>query len=127
MLAVSNGRHIVMSTPFGKRGHFWKIWDTERDLWEWFEIPAEMCPRISPEFLAEEKRTNPWFEQEYHCTFSAIEGAVFDDETIKKLFDSDIDPLWPELEMDAGSTSPSWAQRMLDSNVKPLEEIEYGN
>ncbi|HNU72161.1 MAG TPA: hypothetical protein PKL48_10700, partial [Thermodesulfobacteriota bacterium] len=26
MLAVSNGRHILMSTPFGKRGHFFRIW-----------------------------------------------------------------------------------------------------
>ncbi|MDD1752718.1 MAG: terminase family protein [Methanotrichaceae archaeon] len=34
MLAVSNGRHIIMSTPFGRRGHFWKIWNEERGLWE---------------------------------------------------------------------------------------------
>ena len=26
MLAVSNGRLILMSTPFGKRGHFYKEW-----------------------------------------------------------------------------------------------------
>ena len=32
MLAVSNGRHVIMSTPFGKRGHFHKIWTEERDL-----------------------------------------------------------------------------------------------
>ena len=32
MLAVSDGRHILMSTPFGKRGHFFHIWDEQRDL-----------------------------------------------------------------------------------------------
>lgn len=94
MLAVSSGRHVVMSTPFGKRGHFFKIWSEELDLWESYEIPAEMCPRISPEFLAEEKRTNPWFEQEYHCHFMETVGQVFSDATIAKMFDTDEKPLW---------------------------------
>jgi len=94
MLAVSNGRHIIMSTPFGKRGHFFKIWSEERDLWESYEIPAEQCPRISPEFLAEEKRTNPWFEQEYHCRFMETMDQVFSNYTISKMFDSDVKPLW---------------------------------
>jgi hypothetical protein len=85
MLAVSNGRHILMSTPFGKRGHFFKIWSEQRDMWEWFEIPAEMCPRITPEFLAEEKRTNPWFEQEYHCKFLDAEGSIFSSDLFKSL------------------------------------------
>ena len=94
MLAVSNGRHIIMSTPFGKRGHFYKIWNTERNLWEDYEVPAEMCPRITPEFLAEEKRTNPWFEQEYHCVFQDATDQVFSNFTIKRMFDCDIKPLW---------------------------------
>ena len=94
MLAVSDGRHILMSTPFGKRGHFHKIWSEERDLWEAYEIPAKLVPRISPEFLAEEKRTNPWFEQEYHCHFMETVGQVFSDATIEKMFDTDEKPLW---------------------------------
>lgn len=44
MLAVSNGRHVLMSTPFGKQNHFFKIWDQERDLWQWFEIPGGNVP-----------------------------------------------------------------------------------
>lgn len=96
MLAVSNGRHVIMSTPFGKRGHFHKIWSEERDLWESYEIPAEECPRITPEFLAEEKRTNPWFEQEYHCRFMETEDQYFSNETIKMMFDTDIEPLWSD-------------------------------
>lgn len=85
MLAVSNGRHILMSTPFGKQNHFFKIWDQERDLWKWFEIPAEKCPRITKEFLEEEQRTNPWFEQEYHCVFMESEGSIFSSELFKSL------------------------------------------
>jgi hypothetical protein len=87
MLAVSNGRHILMSTPFGKLNHFFKIWDKERDMWQWFEIPAEQCPRISREFLEEERRTNPWFEQEYHCKFLDDEFTVFTEELLQKMTD----------------------------------------
>jgi len=94
MLAVSNGRHILMSTPFGKRGHFFKIWSEERDLWQWFEIPAEKCPRISPEFLVEEKRTNPWFEQEYHCTFMETVDSVFTFDQIAAAISDEVEPLF---------------------------------
>ena len=85
MLAVSNGRHILMSTPFGKQNHFFKIWDEQRDLWEWFEIPAERCPRITKEFLEEEQRTNPWFQQEYLCIFMESEGSIFSSDLFRSL------------------------------------------
>ncbi len=85
MLAVSNGRHVLMSTPFGKQNHFFKIWDEQRDLWEWYEIPAEQCPRITKEFLEEEQRTNPWFEQEYHCVFMDSEGSIFSSDLFRSL------------------------------------------
>jgi len=94
MLAVSNGRHILMSTPFGKRGHFWNIWSEQRDLWEAHEIPAEMCPRITKEFIAEEKRTNPWFEQEYHCAFTENIDSVFSYDLIAEAISDDVEPLF---------------------------------
>ena len=93
MLAVSNGRHILMSTPFGKQNHFFKIWDEQRDIWEWYEIPAEMCPRISKQFLEEEKRINLWFEQEYHCAFLDAEGSVFSSDLFKSLANPSVSPL----------------------------------
>ena len=93
MLAVSNGRHILMSTPFGKQNHFFKIWDEQRDIWEWYEIPAEMCPRISRQFLEEEKRINLWFEQEYHCAFLDAEGSVFSSDLFKSLANPSVTPL----------------------------------
>ena len=93
MLAVSNGRHILMSTPFGKQNHFFKIWDQERDMWQWFEVPAEQCPRITKEFLEEERRTNPWFEQEYHCVFMESEGAIFSSDLFRSLANPSISVL----------------------------------
>jgi hypothetical protein len=94
MLAVSNGRHILMSTPFGKCGHFFKIWSEQRDLWEWYEIPAEMCPRITKEFLAEEKRTNPWYRQEYCCEFMETVDNVFSFDQISAALSDEVEPLF---------------------------------
>ena len=79
MLAVSNGRLVLLSTPFGKRGFFFETWDRGED-WLRIKIPAELCPRISPEFLAREKKTMPkWtFNQEYNCSFEENIAEVFD-------------------------------------------------
>lgn len=93
MLAVSNGRLILMSTPFGKRGHFFKVWTEGGPQWERYEVAAEKCPRISAEFLDEERRENPWFEQEYHCAFMETEDQLFSYDNIIDSFVSDIKPL----------------------------------
>ena len=92
MLAVSNGRLILMSTPFGKRGHFHKVW-TEGQGWERYEIPAEDCPRISAEFLDEERRDNPWFEQEYHCKFMETDDQLFNYDQVAAAFSAGVAPL----------------------------------
>ena len=94
MLAVSNGRHVIMSTPFGKRGHFFHIWEEQADLWERYEIPAEQCPRITKEFLEEERRINPWFEQEYHCKFLETVDSVFTYEQVAAAMSEEVEPLW---------------------------------
>jgi hypothetical protein len=38
-----------------------------------------MCPRITPEFIAEERRAlgSPWVEQEYNGQFTTLEGQVY--------------------------------------------------
>src|ERR671911_508975 len=55
-LAVSGGRLIMMSTPWGCRGVFHQEW-VEGIGWERYEIPASECPRISEAFLEEERKT----------------------------------------------------------------------
>jgi hypothetical protein len=79
MLAVSNGRMICLSTPYGKRGFFHDAWTNGGDDWARIEIPADRIPRISAEFLAAERRSlgESWFRQEYCCSFEALEGLVF--------------------------------------------------
>src|SRR5207244_4416310 len=70
MLAVSQGRLVSLSTPFGKRGWFHDEWFGEGD-WERVKITAEECPRIPATFLAEERRAlgERWYKQEYLCSF----------------------------------------------------------
>src|SRR5690554_2520595 len=71
MLAVKNGRLILASTPWGKRGHFWQVWD-EGEGWAKTRVPASEVPRISPAFLEQERRELPQhvYQQEYECVFS---------------------------------------------------------
>jgi hypothetical protein len=80
MLAVSEGAMWLMSTPFGKRGFFWETWERGGSEWERIRVRAEDCPRISKEFLREEKRAmgERWFGQEYECEFSEVTAGVFD-------------------------------------------------
>lgn len=88
MLAVSNGRLIALSTPFGTRGWWYEAWRSS-EPWERYTITAEQCPRISPEFLAEEKRAlgEWWFRQEYFCEFLDAETQAFSRDMIEKAFD----------------------------------------
>jgi hypothetical protein len=81
MLAVSGGRLIILSTPFGRRGFFYHAWVDQTTQWLRFEVRAEQIPRISRAFLDEELRTlgQSWFNQEYACTFEAREGLVYPD------------------------------------------------
>jgi hypothetical protein len=51
MLAVSRGRMVCLSTPFGKRGWFHEEWHGTNP-WERVRITADQCPRIDPGFLA---------------------------------------------------------------------------
>jgi hypothetical protein len=95
MLAVSGGRLALLSTPFGKRGHFHKEW-TEGQGWERYEVPATECPRISPEFLEEERRTLApfWYQQEYDCQFSETVDQLFAYDDVMASISPDVAPLF---------------------------------
>ncbi|MBV9123133.1 MAG: terminase family protein, partial [Planctomycetes bacterium] len=81
MLAVSNGRLICLSTPYGKRGFFYDAWARGGDDWARIEVPADRVSRITPDFLARERRGvgESWFRQEFGCSFEALEGLVYPD------------------------------------------------
>lgn len=95
MLAVSGGSSLMLSTPFGKRGVFHSEWEAGRG-WERYEVRATDCPRISSEFLEEERRNMPgqWFRQEYMCEFAEPQGAVFSHGDVAAALDSGVRPLF---------------------------------
>ena len=95
MLAVSRGLLVALSTPFGKRGWFYKEWQ-ENTPWERAQITALECPRIQAAFLEDERLAlGPrWFAQEYLCSFEEVEGSVFAQEDILAAFADDAEPLF---------------------------------
>jgi hypothetical protein len=80
MLAVSRGRLVALSTPFGQRGWFYQEW-TGNGPWKKVHITWRDCPRISPAFIAEEMRAlgPAWVDQEYNALFTVMEGLVYPD------------------------------------------------
>ena len=94
MLAVSSGRIVCLSTPFGKRGFFFEEW-TSGQRWNRLKVTADECPRISPEFLEEERRAlGPhWFAQEYMCEFADTSHQLFGHDLLMAALDDTIQPL----------------------------------
>jgi hypothetical protein len=95
MLAVSGGRLIAMSTPFGRRGFFHDEWKSSR-TWERVRITADQCPRIDPDFLAEERQAlgARWYRQEYECSFEDVIDAVFAEADIQGAISPRVRPLF---------------------------------
>lgn len=97
MLAVNpKARLILLSTGNGKRGFFYEIWRNGNPKeWLKIEITADECPRISREFLANERATMPefLFDQEYYCRFTDSQTQVFSSGDIERALDTEIEPI----------------------------------
>ena len=98
MLAVSGGDILLLSTPFGKRGFFFEEWEQSGAAWHRTKITATECPRITPEFLEQERRQIPdfIFRQEYMCEFVETIDQVFSYEDIQRALDPKVEPLFGE-------------------------------
>lgn len=94
MLAVSQGRLLALSTPFGKRGWWHDEW-TNGEGWQRHTIKAVDCPRISVSFLASEKRSMPlaWYQAEYECAFTESVDSVFTYDDIQAALSGTVEPL----------------------------------
>jgi hypothetical protein len=97
MLAVSGGRLMMLTTPYGRRGVFFEEW-TGSEAWERYEVPASECPRIPASFLEEEHRALPRrvFRQEYECSFEETEDQVFSYEDVTSALTDEVAPLFKE-------------------------------
>ncbi len=96
MLAVSGGRLVLMSTPFGKRAHFFEEWANGGDVWARVEVKATECPRITPAFLEEEQGSlgDWWYRQEYLCEFVEPLDSVFTYDQVVGAITADVKPLF---------------------------------
>ncbi len=102
MLAVTGGRLIALSTPFGKRGWFHEAWTGAED-WHRSMVTAHEVPRISAGFLAEERRSLPAnvFAAEYECVFGDTLENVFATVDVLGALSDDIRPLFGPHDGDA--------------------------
>jgi hypothetical protein len=97
MLAVSGGRLLMLSTPYGKRGVFFEAWSGLED-WQRFEVPAREVARIPETFLEEERAALPErvFRQEYACEFVDTDDAVFGYDLVHAAVTDNVTPLFGE-------------------------------
>ena len=98
MLAVSQGRLLLLSTPRGRRGHFSDRWHDKSDNWQRTKVTAYECPRITEEFLAAELEEigRFWFDQEYLVEFKEATDAYFTADVIEMAFDTDVAPFYSD-------------------------------
>jgi hypothetical protein len=98
MLAVSRGRQIDMSSPNGRRGYFFENWEHGEGI-ERIKIVGRECPRISPEFLEQQrKKLGPTlFAQEFDGQFTDSDTSAFSSELIELALVDDFEPFCPRM------------------------------
>jgi terminase large subunit-like protein len=97
MTATSNGSIIALTTPAGKRGWFYEAWHNGDPIWHRVRISADQCPRITRQFLDEERKAlgESKYREEYMLEFLDSTEAAFSTDLIDSMFTPDVKPLWP--------------------------------
>ncbi len=95
MLSVSGGAMLALSTPWGRRGWWYEEW-MHGPGWERYEVNASQCPRITLEFLEEERAALPAgvYRQEYCNSFEETEDAVFAADHVARAITDEVKPLF---------------------------------
>jgi hypothetical protein len=95
MATAPAARLVLLTSPAGKRGAFWRAWQDGGDDWARVKVLATDVPRISPSFLAAERRTMSAarYAQEYRCEFNEADAAVFAADAVTQAIDPAREPL----------------------------------
>jgi hypothetical protein len=95
-MATVDGSLIALSTPFGKRGWFYEAWSGGDPSWTRIRVAASECPRISKDFLDDERRElgAMRFSEEYELAWNEPDESMFATAIIDRAFTSDVRPLW---------------------------------
>jgi hypothetical protein len=96
MISVSGGRLLLLSTPWGRRGFFFREWMEGYEPWVRFEVPATQVPRIPALFLEAEKKSlgEHFFAQEYLTEFRESADQLFSEAEISGMYDPAVIPLF---------------------------------
>jgi phage FluMu gp28-like protein len=111
---LSHGGQVeLLSTPFGKRGFFYEIWQNGGSSWKRFEVPASKCTHIPREFLEEERMAlGPvWYSQEYEGVFLDSVSSFFDMDAVRAGLQVGIEPLFVYTPQGSSGANP---------DIKPL-------
>jgi hypothetical protein len=86
----ADGRMILLTTPAGRRGHFFNEWHSGNG-WKKISVTASQCPRISQAYLDDMLRTlGPLrFAAEFNAEFHDDSISTFGADLIRKAFEHD--------------------------------------
>ncbi len=91
-VGVSRGDIVLLSTPAGKRGFFYRTMTSTDEKWLRHTGPVTECPRVPEAFLEEERAMGEaYFRQEYMVEFIETGQDLFDEELVGSM-------IRPELE-----------------------------
>ena len=92
--AREGGRLLMLSTPFGRRGIFWKLWSGSA-IFQRVRVPYTDVDWVSPSIIEEARDSLlDWeFKQEFLCTFEQNQMAVFDVEDFHASTTDEFDPI----------------------------------
>jgi hypothetical protein len=97
MLATNKrGQLVYLSTPKGKRGAFFETWTSNDPDWHRIRVELGSCPRITPEFLARERKNlgESRYAEEYLCEFLDSDTSAFNSSIIDAAFSNELRALW---------------------------------
>ncbi len=98
MLAVSDGRMMLLTTPNGQSGYFYEKWHEQNDEVHKILCRADQCTRIDAKTLAgfRASMTTAEYAQEFDCQFQAEGTEGIPRETFRKNISPDIKPMFEE-------------------------------
>jgi hypothetical protein len=94
MIAIKNGELWLISTPHGKGGFFYDMWQLGGESWHRITVKATDCPRIPAAFLEEMRsaRGDDYVRQEFLCEFLGSGSHAFDRNLVEGALDSSVEP-----------------------------------
>jgi len=98
MVAAPAFRLLLLSSPWLKAGLFFQAATDQTGIWERHHITLDECPRLSRDFIEEERRTLPaWvFQREYEGLFADDDQTLFPIELLQAALDVNVTPLFPQ-------------------------------